>query len=454
MPGPPRESDGSALLEVRDLAVSYGGALSALQGVSLTVPQGSVVAVLGSNGAGKSTLLRAISGTLALQGGSAAGGIIRFEGKDVRDVGPAEAVRAGIVQVPEGRRIFGELTVEENLRAGAMTVPASDDRARAYERVFDLFPRLEERRRQRGVLLSGGEQQMLAIGRALMSAPKLLLLDEPSLGLAPQVVERIAEVIREINRQGTSVVLVEQNAAMALDIATTAYVLEVGRVALEGSAEELAKSPEVQERYLGGSVEQAQIATPTAKAPKAKQVVEPLVAEGLTIRFGGITAIQDVSFTVEPGTIHALIGPERRRQVDDAERADRRLRADRGHGPLRRPDAHGAAAAPHRAAAHQPDLPEHRAVADLDRGGQPAARAPPSHARELRLGRPGPAVGAPRARRAAPQGARDRRPPRLRAPPRPPGGRAELRRPQAGRARAGAVRRAPSSCCSTSRSPA
>ena len=299
----------STLLEVSDLAVSYGGALSALQGVSLTVPRGSVVAVLGSNGAGKSTLLRAISGTLGLQGGSAESGSIRFEGKDVRDAGPAEAVRAGIVQVPEGRRIFGELTVEENLRAGAMTVSSGEDRASAYRRVFDLFPRLEERRRQRGVLLSGGEQQMLAIGRALMSAPKLLLLDEPSLGLAPQVVERIAEVIREINRQGTSVVLVEQNAAMALDIATTAYVLEVGRVALEGSAEELTKSPEVQEKYLGGSVGQAQIAAPAAKPATSKQVVEPLVADGLTVRFGGITAIQDVSFTVEPGTIHALIGP-------------------------------------------------------------------------------------------------------------------------------------------------
>ena len=309
MPGPPRGSDGSALLEIRDLAVSYGGALSALRGVSLNVPQGSIVAVLGSNGAGKSTLLRAISGTLGLQGGSADSGVVRFEGRDVRDVGPAEAVRAGIVQVPEGRRIFGELTVEENLRVGAITVPGGDVRARAYKRVFDLFPRLEERRRQRAVLLSGGEQQMLAIGRALMSAPKLLLLDEPSLGLAPQVVERIGEVIREINRQGTSVVLVEQNAALALDIATTAYVLEVGRVALEGSAEELTKSPEVQERYLGGSVEQAQIATPTAKPSTSKQAAEPLVAEGLTVRFGGITAIQDVSFTVEPGTIHALIGP-------------------------------------------------------------------------------------------------------------------------------------------------
>ena len=296
------------MLDVRDLEVSYSGALSALRGVSLAVPEGAVVAVLGANGAGKSTLLRAISGTLELQGGAADAGEIRFEGRDLRGAGPAEAVRAGIVQVPEGRRIFGELTVEENLRAGAMTV-AKSERARAYERVFELFPRLQERRRQRAVLLSGGEQQMLAIGRALMSEPKLLLLDEPSLGLAPKVVERIGEVIREINRQGTSVVLVEQNAALALDIAETAYVLEVGQVTLEGSAEELRRSEEVQERYLGGSVSHAEIAAPPAGDRPAVREVHPLVAEDLTVRFGGITAIEDVSFTVEPGTVHALIGP-------------------------------------------------------------------------------------------------------------------------------------------------
>jgi ABC-type branched-subunit amino acid transport system ATPase component len=312
----PRDGDGRALLEVRDLGVSYAGALRALRGVSMEVPEGAVLAVLGANGAGKSTLLRAISGTLGLQGGAVDEGSVVFEGRDISAIGPAEVVRAGVVQVPEGRRIFGELTVEENLRAGAITVRSSDARKRAYARVFELFPRLDERRRQRAVLLSGGEQQMLAIGRALMSEPKLLLLDEPSLGLAPKVVERIAEVIREINQQGTAVVLVEQNAAMALEVAGAAYVLEVGEVALHGSAAELASSTEVQERYLGGSAtaEPAAEQAPgngRARVPResTREGVEALVADGLTVRFGGITALEDVSFEVEPGTVHAVIGP-------------------------------------------------------------------------------------------------------------------------------------------------
>ena len=307
----PRESDGRALLEVRDLAVSYAGALRALREVTVEVPDGAVLAVLGANGAGKSTLLRAISGTLPLQGGTLDAGSVHFDGRDIGGIGPAEVVRAGIVQVPEGRRIFGELTVEENLRAGAITVRDKDARRRAYERVVDLFPRLGERRKQRAVLLSGGEQQMLAIGRALMSEPKLLLLDEPSLGLAPKVVERIGEVIGEINQQGTAVVLVEQNAAMALAIASSAYVLEVGRVVLEGSAAELADSTEVQERYLGGASGPPAKTNGGPPAPRedGRKGAEQLVAEGLTVRFGGITAIEDVSFTVEPGTVHAMIGP-------------------------------------------------------------------------------------------------------------------------------------------------
>ena len=311
----PRESDGRALLEVRDLEVSYAGALRALREVTMKVPEGAVLAVLGANGAGKSTLLRAISGTLPLQGGTVDAGSVHFDGRDIGGIGPAEVVRAGIVQVPEGRRIFGELTVEENLRAGAITVRDKDARRRAHERVIDLFPRLGERRKQRAVLLSGGEQQMLAIGRALMSEPKLLLLDEPSLGLAPKVVERIAEVIREINQQGTSVVLVEQNAAMALDVAGSAYVLEVGQVALHGSAAELGESTEVQERYLGGSTKAAAAASARtngrapAQGEHARKDAEELVVEGLTVRFGGITALEDVSFKVAPGTVHAVIGP-------------------------------------------------------------------------------------------------------------------------------------------------
>ncbi|HEX8084576.1 MAG TPA: ATP-binding cassette domain-containing protein [Solirubrobacteraceae bacterium] len=303
-------------LEVRDLDVSYAGAVQALHGVSMDVPRGSVVAVLGSNGAGKSTLLRAISGTLPLEDGAIERGTIRFEGRDVGAMEPAEIVRCGIVQVPEGRRIFGDLTVDENLRAGSLTVKDRAARRTARERVHALFPRLEERSGQRASLLSGGEQQMLAIGRALMSDPKVLLLDEPSLGLAPQVVERIGGVIREINEQGTSVILVEQNANMALEIADVAYVLEVGRVTAQGKAAELAATSEIQERYLGvGAAANGAVPAAATKpdgadaAAPAKREVHPLRAEGLTVQFGGITALADVSFTVEPGSIHAVIGP-------------------------------------------------------------------------------------------------------------------------------------------------
>ncbi|MEA2422807.1 MAG: branched-chain amino acid transport system ATP-binding protein [Thermoleophilaceae bacterium] len=302
-----------ALLDVHDLSVSYAGAVQALHGISLSVAPGSVVAVLGSNGAGKSTLLRAISGTLALQHGTIDGGSICFEGRDLRGVDAGAIVRTGIVQVPEGRRIFGELTVEENLRAGGLSVRSRDARARARKRVYELFPRLEERRRQRGVLLSGGEQQMLAIGRALMSEPKLLLLDEPSLGLAPQIVEQIGGVVRDINREGTAVVLVEQNAAMALDVADSAYMLEVGTVALSGSSSELSESDEVRERYLGvAAVKPRDEAPPTPSTKEAGEGARDprtLSVHEVTIRFGGITALEDVSFEVEPRSVHAVIGP-------------------------------------------------------------------------------------------------------------------------------------------------
>ena len=296
--------------------MSYAGAVRALHGVSMAVAPGAVAAVLGSNGAGKSTLLRAISGTLGLQNGAVTGGSIRFAGRDLAGVEPALVVRMGIVQVPEGRRIFGDLTVDENLRAGATTVKDRGARSRARDRVFELFPRLADRRNQRGALLSGGEQQMLAIGRALMSEPKLLLLDEPSLGLAPKLVEQIGEVVREINRQGTAVILVEQNAAMALEVADHAYVLEVGRVTLEGAADELAASDEVRERYLGAGhsavVEEALAAAPEAERREGeaeRRAVRELVVEDVSVRFGGITALSEVSFTVQPGSVHALIGP-------------------------------------------------------------------------------------------------------------------------------------------------
>lgn len=239
------------MLEVNDLHVTYGGAVRALRGVSLTVPERSVVAVLGSNGAGKTTLLRAISGTLRLQRGRVDSGSLTFDGKTLGGRDPATSVRLGLVQAPEGRRIFGQLTVEENLRAGSLANRDRSARSSAHERVYDLFPVLRERRSQRGTLLSGGEQQMLAIGRALMGSPRLLLLDEPSLGLAPRIVSQIGDVIAEINRQGTAVLLVEQNATMALRVAHEAFVLDVGRVSLSGPAAELAASDEVQRLYLG-----------------------------------------------------------------------------------------------------------------------------------------------------------------------------------------------------------
>jgi branched-chain amino acid transport system ATP-binding protein len=241
----------SPMLTVDDIHVRYGGTVRALRGVSLTVPDGKVVAVLGSNGAGKSTLLRAISGTLRLQHGRVEAGSIRLGDRDLAGIDPGKIVRLGVAHAPEGRRIFGRLTVEENLRAGGLGNRDRAAKVRARERVHELFPVLKERRTQRGALLSGGEQQMLAIGRALMAGPKLLLLDEPSLGLAPKVIGQIGEVITEINRQGTAVLLIEQNATMALDVADLAHVMDVGKVSLSGPASELARNDDVRRLYLG-----------------------------------------------------------------------------------------------------------------------------------------------------------------------------------------------------------
>jgi branched-chain amino acid transport system ATP-binding protein len=248
----------SGALLVEGLEVVYGRSVRALRGVSLDVPAHGVVAVLGANGAGKSTLLRAVSGTLFLHRGAVTAGSIRYGGERLTGRDPAVVVRAGVVQVPEGRRVFANLSVAENLQAGALSrrgprrgrhrsAPTRSNR----ERVFELFPVLAERRDQRAGLLSGGEQQMLAIGRALMASPRLLLLDEPSLGLAPRMVGRIAEVIREIAAQGMAVLLVEQNATIALDLADKAYVLDVGEVRLAGSSADLARTDEVRRLYLG-----------------------------------------------------------------------------------------------------------------------------------------------------------------------------------------------------------
>jgi branched-chain amino acid transport system ATP-binding protein len=245
------------MLTVRELRVTYGGAVQALHGVSVSVSEGEVVAVLGSNGAGKTTLLRAISSTLRMSGGHITSGDLEFEGRRLNGLPAAQVVDGGIVQVPEGRRIFTRLTVEENLRAGGYSVRDRQARAGARRRVLELFPILSERSEQRAGLLSGGEQQMLAIGRALMSSPRLLLLDEPSLGLAPLVVGRIGEIIAQINQQGTTVLLIEQNTTMALDVASRAVVLDLGRVSLTGTTAELAATTEVRDLYLGHGGERA-----------------------------------------------------------------------------------------------------------------------------------------------------------------------------------------------------
>jgi branched-chain amino acid transport system ATP-binding protein len=233
------------LLEVEDLNVYYG-AIHALQGISFSVDQGEIVTLIGANGAGKSTTLRTISGLLRPRRGA-----VRFRGEDITMTPAEQIVRLGIGQVPEGRRIFAPLTVRENLEMGAFTRKDAAEIAQSMERVFVSFPRLKERINQLGGTLSGGEQQMLATARGLMSRPTLLLLDEPSMGLSPIMVEEIFRIIAEINSQGTSILLVEQNALMALQIAHRAYVLETGRIVLQGTAKELRESSRVREAYLG-----------------------------------------------------------------------------------------------------------------------------------------------------------------------------------------------------------
>ena len=233
------------MLELADVHVRYGS-VRALQGVSLRVETGELVALIGSNGAGKSTTLRTISGLLRPTQGT-----ITFEGADITNAATDRIVRLGISQCPEGRRIFGSLSVSDNLRLGAVSRSDAGEIAEDLETVFGLFPLLKERLGQAGGTLSGGEQQMLAIGRALMSRPRLLLLDEPSLGLAPLMVERIFATIAELKRQGRTILLVEQNVHQALDVADRAYVLETGRMTLDGPADVLRQDPKVEQSYLG-----------------------------------------------------------------------------------------------------------------------------------------------------------------------------------------------------------
>lgn len=233
------------MLRVENLSVNYG-AIKALKNISCEVHQGEIVALIGANGAGKTTILNSISGILPINSGR-----ISFSGTDITKTAPHEIVKMGICQVPEGRRVFANMSVHENLEMGGYTVKDKGAVSAGIERAFTLFPRLKERSKQLAKTLSGGEQQMLAMGRALMSSPKMILLDEPSMGLAPMLVEKIFEIIAEINKSGMTIMLVEQNAHMALSIANRAYVLETGEVVLSGVAKDLAEDPEVRKAYLG-----------------------------------------------------------------------------------------------------------------------------------------------------------------------------------------------------------
>jgi branched-chain amino acid transport system ATP-binding protein len=233
------------ILEIEDIHTYYGS-IHALKGISLTVNEGEIVTLLGANGAGKSTTLRSINGLNRPRQGS-----IRFQGRDITNEAPHVIVKRGIAQSPEGRRLFPRMTVTENLEMGAFQRKDKSEFKQDMERVFELFPRLQERRNQKAGTMSGGEQQMCAMGRALMARPKLLLLDEPSLGLAPIFVERIFEIVTQINEQGTSILLVEQNALMALDNAHRGYVLETGNIVLADSAAALKTNEQVRKTYLG-----------------------------------------------------------------------------------------------------------------------------------------------------------------------------------------------------------
>ena len=235
-----------ALLEIKNLVVSYGF-ITALKGIDINVEKGQIVALLGSNGAGKTTTLKTISGVIKPQAGK-----ILLDGAEIDGKAPYKVAKVGVTQSPEGRLLFPELTVEDNLRVGGYTVKSKAELDKNFERVYNLFPILKERKKQMANTLSGGEQQMVAIGRALMSSPKILLLDEPSLGLAPLIIEEIFEAFKKINEEGTTILIVEQNALQTLKIADYAYVLELGKISMEGEASELRENKKLIDAYLGG----------------------------------------------------------------------------------------------------------------------------------------------------------------------------------------------------------
>ena len=239
------------MLAIENLEVVYNDVILVLRGISLEVPDGKIVALLGANGAGKTTTLRAVTGLLDIHEGDITKGSVSLNGKDITHEDPADRVKLGISQVMEGRRVFAELTVDENLKTGAYVNRDGNRVKEARERVMTLFPRLKERRSATAGYLSGGEQQMLAIGRALMQDPKVLILDEPSLGLAPLLVQEVRDIIVEINEQGTAVLLIEQNANMALSIADHGYIMETGKMVMDGDPQKLLKDEDVKEFYLG-----------------------------------------------------------------------------------------------------------------------------------------------------------------------------------------------------------
>ena len=239
------------MLAVENLEVVYNDVVLVLRGISLQVPDGEIVALLGANGAGKTTTLRAITGLLDVHEGDITKGEITFNGTNITDALPSKVVAMGVSQVMEGRRVFAEMSVDDNLRAGAYVNTNRNAYKDSYDRVMTLFPRLHERRQATAGYLSGGEQQMLAIGRALMQDPKLLILDEPSLGLAPLLVQEVRDIIVQINEQGTAVLLIEQNANMALSIAHKGYIMETGKMVMDGDPQKLLKDEDVKEFYLG-----------------------------------------------------------------------------------------------------------------------------------------------------------------------------------------------------------